>query len=137
MALYGYLRKNDLLERAFPKTYRTSRDDAVYVTRMLRQSYNGLPVYKVGVTSSHLGLSRIKSQNLNAKAKHEIIIPPTVVVGSARNIEVFALSLGHNPKFVGFDGCTEYRAYSDEDLSQIKMMVELCSLPNRTNTNEP
>lgn len=127
MALYSYLRKNDLLGKAFPKTYRTSRNDAVYLTRMLQQFYNGLPVYKVGVTSSHLGLSRIKSQNLNARAKHEVVIPPTVVVGSATDIEAFALTLGHNPKFVGFDGCTEYRAYSDGDLSQIKMMVELCS----------
>lgn len=136
-SLYMYMRKHKLLLSVFPESKRRARNDAIYMTRMVGQFYNGLPVYKFGVTSSHLGLARIKSQNLNARAKHEIIIPPTVVVGSATDIEVFALSLGHNPKFVGFDGCTEYRAYSDEDLSQIKMMVELCSLPNRMNTDEP
>ena len=126
-SLYTYMRKHNLLLTVFPESKRHARNDAVYMTGMVGQFYNGLPVYKFGVTSSHLGLARIKSQNLNARAKHEVVIPPTAVIGSATDIEVFALGLGCNPKFVGFDGCTEYRAYSDGDLSQIKMMVELCS----------
>lgn len=126
-SMYAYLRKHNLLLTVFPESKRHARNDAVYMTRMAGQFYNGMPVYKFGVTSSHLGLARIKSQNLNARAKHEVVIPPTAVIGSATDIEVFALGLGCNPKFVGFDGCTEYRAYSDGDLSQIKMMVELCS----------
>ena len=126
-SMYAYLRKHNLLLSVFPESKRHARNDAVYMTRMAGQFYNSLPVYKFGVTSSHLGLARIKSQNLNARAKHEVVIQPTAVIGSATNIEGFALSLGHNPKFVGFDGCTEYRAYSEGDLSQIKMMVELCS----------
>ena len=102
-------------------------NNAFYLKRALGCFFNGLPVYKVGVTSTRLGLSRLKRQGAKCDIEHEVVIPPAAVIGSATDIEVFALSLGYNPKFVGFDGCTEYRAYSDGDLSKIKMMVELCS----------
>lgn len=59
--------------------------------------------------------------------KHLTIIAPTLLVGSATDIENFALSLGDNPGYSGFDGATEYRAYSEDYLSKIKDMIELCS----------
>lgn len=79
--------------------------------------YNGMPVYKVGVTSSGLGAARVKEQD---RMRHVIIIPPTKVVGKASDIEGFALSLGENPQLTGFDGCT------DADVETIEGMVELC-----------
>lgn len=102
-------------------------NNAFYLKRALGCFFNGSPVYKAGVTSTRLGSSRLSQQEAKCGIAHEVVIPPTAVIGSATDIEMFALGLGCNPKFTGFDGCTEYRAYSDRDLSQIKMMVELCS----------
>jgi len=126
-SLYAYMRNRNLLAETFPKSLRRASNDAFYMTRMLDQWFNGLPVYKVGVTSGRLGAARIKSQNRNARAEHAVIIQPTLVVGLATDVEQYALSLGENPKFTGFDGCTEYRAYSDQDVRAITDMVELCA----------
>lgn len=101
-------------------------NNAFYMKRALNCFFNGNPVYKVGVTSARLGTDRVVRQNKLSGIDHELVIHPTQVVGSATDIEVFALGLGQNPMFVGFDGCTEYRAYTDEDVNAIKMMVELC-----------
>ena len=88
--------------------------------------FNGEKVYKVGITSWRLGLDRLNRQSAASGMPHKIILPPTPLIGAATDIERFALSIGHNPKFSGFDGASEYRAYSDEQLGNILSMVDLC-----------
>lgn len=105
-------------------------NDAFYMKKAEGCYFNGEQIYKVGVTSIRLGDARLRQQERNAKIKHSKVIAPTEVVGSATDIESFALSLGHNPGLTGFDGCTEYRAYSAEDVRAIKDMVELCAGKN-------
>ena len=103
-------------------------NDAFYMKRAKDHYFNGNPVFKVGVTSIRLGDARLKQQSLASKIKHEVVIQPTRIIGAATNIERYALSLGANPQYVGFDGCSEYRAYSEEDVLKIKEMVELCCI---------
>lgn len=102
-------------------------NNAFYLKRADTCYFNGNPVFKVGVTSTRLGDARLKQQERMSKMSHTPIINPTEVVGFATDIEGYALSLGENPGYIGFDGCSEYRAYSDADLQAIKAMVELCA----------
>ena len=101
-------------------------NDAFYMKRAIGEVFNGLSVYKVGITSARLGAARLKQQDMTSKMKHQVVIPPTKVIGSASNIEVFALSLGVDPKYLPFDGSTEYRAFTEDEVQQIKDMVEMC-----------
>lgn len=101
-------------------------NNAFYMKRAEGCWFNGHPVFKVGVTSARLGNRRLIQQERKSGIKHRVEVPPTELVGFATVVEGFALGLGHNPGYLGFDGCTEYRAYSDEDVQAIRTMVELC-----------
>lgn len=102
-------------------------NDAFYIKRAVGHRFNGEAVFKVGVTSLRLGASRLDQQSRASGIEHEIVLPPTGVIGSATNIESFALSIGSDPKYSGFDGCSEYRAYSEHELESILDLVKLCA----------
>lgn len=83
--------------------------------------------YKPGVSSKRRGSNRIRDHRRSKGFNEvEVLIPPTELVGDARDVERFALGLGRSAGLIGFQGCTEYRHYSDEDVQAIKTMVELC-----------
>lgn len=129
MALYMAVRKFGLKEELFPVQQKSgTKNQCFYMARTDGLWYRGLPVYKVGVTSEHLGSARIGSHARTARNTLIEVIKPTEVVGKATDVERYALSLGQSPGLTGFDGCTEYRAYSAEDVQAIKDMVELCAM---------
>lgn len=118
--------KRKMIKELFPKSCWAFDNDAFYMKLAIGEVFNGLPVYKVGVTSARRGDARLKAQSWNSKMKHLTIIEPTRVVGNATDIEKFALSLGVNPKYARFEGSTEYRAFTEDEVQQIKDMVEMC-----------
>lgn len=124
-SLYGSVKKFGLMLELFPIRFQCADEDAFYM-KMADEQFNGLPVYKVGITSARLGMARIKAQNRRSRMKHQVVIPPTRMIGCARDVELFALSLGVNPKYLPFDGSTEYRAFTEDEVKQITDMVEMC-----------
>lgn len=101
-------------------------NDSIYIKRLLGETFNGLQIYKVGITSHRLGVARLLQQDRSSKLEHEVILAPTKLVGAATDVEKFALTLGVNPRFLPFDGSTEYRAYTEADLQSVLDMIELC-----------
>jgi hypothetical protein len=92
-----------------------SDNDAIYIWRAVGQSFNGHPVYKIGITSSRLGDQRIEQVAKATGFDAEIVV--MVQVENARHVEEELHTLGHDPQYVGHDGATEFRALSDDDLS--------------------
>ena len=99
-----------------------SDNDAVYIWKALGWTYNGEQVYKVGVTSARLNDRRINAVANSADVEAEIVMLAKVN-GKATDLESALLSIGHDPKYVDFDGCTEFRAMSDEQLKQALALI--------------
>jgi len=99
----------------FPEDRAPSDNNAIYIWRAVGQVYNGNPVYKIGVTSARLGTDRIERCSRSNGFDFEIICCETVQCRGT-DLEKKLLILGENPRFVGFDGCTEFRALSDSAL---------------------
>jgi len=99
-----------------------SDNDAIYIWKAIGWTYNGEQVYKVGVTSARLDDVRIKQVTKAADVEAEIVMLAKVN-GMATRLESTLLSIGHDPKYVDFDGCTEFRAMSDEQLKQALALI--------------
>lgn len=113
----------DLIE--FPENNAPSDNDAIYIWRAVGQHYNGHPVYKIGVTSARLGTHRIEQVARAGGFEFELICCEPVQC-KATDLERKLHILGEDPKFVGFDGCTEFRALSDSALyAAISMICEV------------
>ena len=99
-----------------------SDNDAIYIWKAVGWTYNGEQVYKVGVTSARLNDCRIKYVAKAADVEAEIVMLAKVN-GMATRLESALLSIGHDPKYVDFAGCTEFRAMSDEQLKQSLALI--------------
>jgi hypothetical protein len=99
-----------------------SDNDAIYIWKAIGWTYNGEQVYKVGVTSARLDDVRIKQVTKAADVEAEIVMLAKVN-GMATRLEVALKSIGHDPKYVGFDGCSEFRAMSDDQLKQALALI--------------
>ena len=120
IAAYTTARNRGLLDRSHCAP---QDNDAFYLMQVLGE----IGLFKAGATSSRLRPhKRLAKQNTAAKMRHAYAIPPTQICGKATDIEKFALTLGQEPGLSGFDGCSEYRIYTREDVQAIKDMVELC-----------
>ena len=115
-AAYHVALKHGLLDLIdWPEENATSDNDAIYIWRAVGQYFNGHPVYKVGVTSARMGVRRVE-QVARASGFEFDLICCEAVQGKATDLERKLLILGESPGFVGFDGCTEFRALSDSAL---------------------
>jgi hypothetical protein len=94
----------------------SSDADTVYLWRAVGQVFDGLPIYKFGITSARLEVQRIVEVARFAKFDFEIVLI-TNVIGSAGVLEVELLKLGVNPSFSGFNGASEFRALTDPELN--------------------
>ena len=95
--------------------YPPSDNDTIYIWRAVGQWFNGEPVYKIGVTSSRLGCSRIEQVSRAAGFEFETVCS-TQVAGKASQVESKLLCLGVSPGYQGFNGASEFRALSDSAL---------------------
>jgi hypothetical protein len=101
--------------------------DTIYVWRAEDQFFNRKPVYKIGVTSIKCGDSRISQVCRASGFKPCSVIKTFVGVGRAYEVEKAALNFGCDPKFSKFDGSTEFRALSDQQLSEVLSVISSCN----------
>jgi len=101
----------------------SSDGDVVYIWRAVGQYYNKLSVYKFGSTSARLDDKRISEVARKANMDFEIVVLAKVNL-QASEIETQLLKLGENPKYSGFNGSSEFRALTDEEL---RIAIELIS----------
>jgi uncharacterized damage-inducible protein DinB len=95
---------------------RSSDNDAVYIWMAIGESYKSMQVYKVGVTSSRLDNQRIKEVSLASGFKAEIIAIVKTSI-KASEVERVLLQMGESPEYSGFNGASEFRAMSEEELN--------------------
>jgi len=92
-------------------------NDAVYIWKAIGQFYNGNQVYKIGVTSARLGEIRVLQCANEADFDAEIVILANVN-GKATEVEKSLLAIGADPKYVGFNGASEFRAMTAAQLNR-------------------
>ena len=111
----AYRKYPGLMDEMFPISRARTDNDTIYIWKAIGEYYNGNPVYKVGVTSYRLGRWRIEEVAIQSGFYFEIICFERVV-GKASKLEKKLKALGENPKYIYFNGSTEFRALSDSAL---------------------
>lgn len=101
----------------------SSDSDAVYVWRAIGHMFNGLQIYKFGTTSARLEDRRISEVARFAGMEFEIVILTRVTV-HASELELQLLKLGSNPQYKGFNGASEFRALTDDELESAIELIK-------------
>ena len=101
----------------------SSDSDMIYLWRAVGQVFDGLNVYKFGVTSARLDDRRIVEVARFAKFEFEVILLVNIK-GAASVLESELLKLGASPGFIGFNGASEFRALTDSELQTAKSLIE-------------
>ena len=108
-----------------------SDNDAIYIWRAIGETFNGMSIYKIGLTSARLGTQRIEQVCKAGNMQAEIIILAQVS-GLASQLESQLLEIGTDPGFSRFDGSTEFRAMTDEQLAQAVRLVSEAAVQSLT-----
>lgn len=118
-------RSNEFFEQCCEHMKRPVADnDTVYLWKAKGVFFNGMPVFKVGVTSEKFGTKRIEQVAAEFGVEYEILAL-TKVNGKATAIESQMLAIGINPKLVSFAGSTEFRAMDEQQVAQtINLMTQ-------------
>ena len=93
----------------------SSDSDAVYIWKAINHTFNGLQVYKFGTTSARLEDRRIEEVAKKADMDFEIVLL-CKVREHASEIESKILEFGVNPHYRGFNGSSEFRALTNQEL---------------------
>jgi len=99
----------------------SSDSDVVYIWRAIGHEFNKLPVYKIGTTSARLDDRRISEVARQASMQFQIVVLTEVTV-HAGELEAELLKFGANPRYHGFNGASEFRALTEQEL---KSAIEL------------
>ena len=92
-----------------------SKDNVIYIWRVLGGQFNSHPVYKIGRTSDHIMERRVK-EVANAGSLGYEIITMVETQGSAKMLETRLLKLGEHPEYEVFHGSSEFRALCPQQL---------------------
>jgi hypothetical protein len=124
---YKWLRKHHpkLIHLILPISKSYKNRDIVYV--WCADEYEG--IYKVGITSTDAYTNRIESVKLRSGfVKGKIVIKVTVRKNEAIDVERILKKLGRKAKFEKkFDGYTEFRRWTSDDLTCALFMIKLFS----------
>ena len=101
----------------------SSDGDAIYIWRAINHVFNGLQVYKFGITSARLESRRIEEVARVAGMEFEILCL-TKVKRHAGVVETHLLELGINPQYSGFNGASEFRALTADELQIAIDLIE-------------
>lgn len=111
-------RSDDFFEQCCEHMKRPVADnDTVYLWKAEGVFFNGMPVYKVGVTSEKFGTKRIAQVAAEFGVEYKILAL-TKVNGKATSIESQMLAIGVDPKMESFNGSTEFRAMNEQQVAQ-------------------
>ncbi len=104
--------------------------DAVYIWLADSIFYRGMPVYKVGITSSVLleGGGNPRADQVAKVHGYNPIIKISARVANARKLEKKLLRLGVNPDIGKLDGHTEFRAMNDTTFNIALNIVKTASI---------
>lgn len=106
----------------------SSDADTVYIWRAIGHEFNGLPVYKFGTTSARLYDRRIIEVARFANMEFEIVTLVSVNV-HASEVEAELLKIGINPRYQGFNGASEFRALTENEL---RVALEIVNMHSHT-----
>ena len=115
-------RKMGIIDDLGLASYPPSDNDAIYIWRAVGVFHNGLPVYKVGVTSWRLGNQRIEQVAKETGMQPDIIFVERTSC-KASVVEKKLLHLGEPCGFTGFNGASEFRAMSPAALDAALSVV--------------
>ena len=102
---------------------RATDDDTIYIWRLIGQHISGRRLYKIGLTSAKLGLTRIHKCAVKNGYKYKVIALEQIN-GSARDVERQLLALGQpTPGLQGRDGYTEFRALTQLELDTALALI--------------
>jgi hypothetical protein len=102
----------------------SSDGDAVYIWRAIDHAFNGLPVYKFGTTSARLEDRRISEVARKAGMQFDIVILAKIKIQAAE-LEAQLLKLGINPQYQSFNGSSEFRALTDDELKTAMNLIKM------------
>lgn len=122
---YQYAVKHcpEILDSHLDPTRSGKDNDAIYIWKAVGQFFNGDQVYKVGVTSHRLGDSRVRDVSKLAGFDYEVVCIVRVK-HKATSVEKKLHNLGISPKYQGFAGCTEFRAFSENDMEKVMKIIK-------------
>ncbi len=106
-----------LLIRRIEGELNMSDNDVIYVWRAKNIIFNGLNVYKIGITSKRLGINRIKKVSKSSSFESEILLYK--YAKNAKHLESKMLEFGQIPDYEKFDGKSEFRALNEIDLIKV------------------
>lgn len=106
-----------LLIRRINGELNMSDNDVIYVWRAKNIYFNGLEVYKIGITSQRLGESRVKKVSFSSGFENEVLLFRNSK--KAKLLESKMLQFGVFPDFEKFDGRTEFRALNEDELINV------------------
>jgi hypothetical protein len=98
-----------------------SDGNCFYLWLVVGAYFNGLPVYKPGVTSTRLKFQRIEQVAKAGGLEYDLVL--WLPVTDAYALEAQIKSMGVSPEYTGFNGATEFRALTDDEVKQIKAMA--------------
>jgi hypothetical protein len=102
-------------------TISKSDEDVLYVLKT-DQYFDGLPVYKMGITSRRCGKRRVSE--LKCHSGFEITIEVWLETPYAREIEKEALMYGKIPEVCEFAGYRELRAMTPQERDSVEKLVK-------------
>jgi hypothetical protein len=112
---YAYAHRHDMIDDLFVDQSRCNTRCCVYIWSVVGDT--GL--YKIGITSKNMNVSRIDMVAKKANMKYEVVILAQVGSENARKVEKLLKQQGVREKFVEkFDGHTEFRRLSPSDVSK-------------------
>jgi hypothetical protein len=123
ISAYQTARRNGWLDQICEHMIDGSPSDGncFYLWLVVGAYFNGLPVYKPGVTSTRLKFTRIEQVAKAGGLEYDLVL--WLPVTDARAIEARVKTMGVSPRYTGFNGCTEFRAFTDDEVKQIKAMA--------------
>lgn len=123
ISAYQTARRNGWLDQICTHMVDGSPSDGncFYLWLVVGAFFNGLPVYKFGVTSIRLHLGRIKQVAKAGGFEYNLVL--WAPVANAYDLEAKVKAMGASPQYTGFNGCTEFRALTEEEVGQIKALA--------------
>ncbi len=99
-----------------------SDNDCIYIWKAIDIYHNGVQVYKIGTTSSRLGMDRIDYVSLKSGFDYDVIIMKDVH-NKATTYELALLDFGINPYYHGFNGASDFRALTEDELTEMLALL--------------
>lgn len=122
---------NTIIKRGLSKQYLShmtrktnpQSSNVIYLWEAVGCRFNGNKVFKIGITSTSSRKMRIAKVSKDGGLKSRLMCYCKTTCDVIA-LEKELLTIGDNPQYVGFDGCTEFRAMSEDQLAMALNLIE-------------